>query len=213
MKSFRETELVFNLQNRTLRFICPANPDEVLDSITEEQYEKDRFLPYWAELWPSSKVFFEFLKKQSFPPGTLVCELGCGLGVISALLADKGCTVISVDIASDGCGYTHANLERNGFVPRVICGDWRNIALKNQFDIVVASDVLYESRWIHPVLSCISSLLKKTGKAWIADPCRRHWEEFKTAANSSGFKSGICESHFADNKLIKVEIIELVKTQ
>jgi 2-polyprenyl-3-methyl-5-hydroxy-6-metoxy-1,4-benzoquinol methylase len=212
MKSFKETDLVIKSKNGTLNFTCPANPDEVLDSITEEQYEKDCFLPYWAELWPSSKVFFEFIDKQHFPSGTLVCELGCGLGIISSLLASKGCTVISVDIAIDGCGYTHTNIERNGFTPRVICGDWRNIALKKRFDIVAASDVLYESRWIHPVLSCIGSLLKENGKAWIADPCRRHWEEFKTAAISSGFKSRICANGLTDNKLTKVEIIELIKS-
>lgn len=208
MSSFKDKELVLNLQKGNLRITCPANPDEVLDSVTEEQYEKDRFLPYWAELWPSSKVLFEFIEEQHFPSGTLVCELGCGLGVISTLLASKGCTVVSVDIASDGCGYTYANLERNGFVPRVICGDWRNMAFKNEFDLVVASDVLYESRWINPVLNCIRSILKASGKAWIADPCRRHWEEFKTSANS-GFKTNICTSRFADNKLMKVEILEL----
>jgi SAM-dependent methyltransferase len=211
MRSYREKEFSFNLSNGTLRFISPANPDEVLDTISNEQFEKDRFLPYWAELWPSSKVLFQFIEKQHFPPECLVCELGCGLGIISTLLAGKGCTVISVDIASDGCYYAHANIKRNGFSPRVFCGDWRNMALKTEFDIVVASDVLYESRWKMPVLSCIRSLLKEKGKAWIADPCRRHWEEFKVAANSSGFESRICESQPAENGLTKVEIIELVK--
>lgn len=209
MLPYSKKEFSICIENKELTFSGPADLDEVLNSLTEEQYSNDQFQPYWAEFWPSAEILLKFIKSHQFSPETLACELGCGLGIVSSVLAHKGCNIISTDISSMGCRYAFSNLRRNGFTPRVFRGDWSSIGLKNAFDLVAASDVLYESRMIEPVLKCIKEIIKKNGKAWIADPCRRHWEDFKVRASVFGFKTRIIAKEMAENRLTRVEILEL----
>jgi len=207
---FPSQQIVIETAGKDFRFLCPQDPDMVLNSITDEQYEKDKFLPYWAEHWPSAQVLFPFIgksKTELSAPNTRICELGCGLGIVSALLAQINHSVFSVDISPQACIYSKENILRNGGTPHVIVSDWRAMAFKKEFDFVVASDVLYEQRWIDPILSCIKSLLKPGGKAWIADPCRRFWEIFKQTAARSGFTVKII--HTGTVNKTKVEIVEL----
>ena len=69
----------------------------------------------------------------------------------------------------------------------VVCSDWRAPPFKIKFDCIVASDIIYEQRWISPVLDFCASFLKKDGSAFIADPCRQWWKNFQDAAVSKGF--------------------------
>lgn len=206
---FPSQEFTIQGSSKSFNFLCPANPDDVLDSIREEQYEKDKFLPYWVENWPSAQVLFPFIENTAIEPNTRICELGCGLGVISAALSTKSPYIISLDISPDACIFCNRNMHRNGAIPRVIASDWRAIAFKTQFDLVVASDILYEQRWITPVLDCIKALLKPEGKAWIADPCRRFWEQFKQSAVQNGFSTNILHQEKTNNGKTQVEILEL----
>lgn len=193
----------------SLNFLCPENPDIVLNSITDKDYDKDQFLPYWAEYWPSAQIFLSFILQQSFKPETEVCELGCGLGILSTAFFIRKCKTFSVDISHQACMYSFQNIFLNGYFPKIICSDWRQIGFKKKFDLVAASDILYESRWIEPVLSCINSLLSDGGKAWIADPCRRYWIRFKNRAKEYGFVLKSIKYEKIKNRKIDVEILEI----
>lgn len=207
---FPSQQIVLKTSEKVFRFLCPQDPDMVLDSITDEQYEKDKFLPYWVEHWPSAQVLFPFIEKSRTllsAQELRICELGCGLGIISALLAQFNDSVFSVDISPQACIYAKENILRNGGTPRVVVSDWRSMAFKKQFDLIVASDVLYEHRWIDPILNCIKNLLKPDGKVWVADPCRRFWESFKQTAVQSGFT--VKTIHTGTVNKTNVEIVEL----
>jgi predicted nicotinamide N-methyase len=191
-------------------FLKPSNPDTVLDSISNEQYEKDKFLPYWAELWPSTLAMLDFLTTTDFH-FTRSCELGSGLGIVSSVLAHRGQTVIASDIAFDACRYARANILRSNNTARVVCADWRTMPFKQGlFDLLIASDVLYEERWIEPVLGSLEYLLSGNGAACIADPCRTWWEPFKRKAADYQFTvKQVSEKTF--EKGMRIEIIMLYK--
>lgn len=206
---FPSQEFIISEADKTFHFLCPRNPDDVLNAISDEQYEKDKFLPYWTEHWPSAQVLFPFILKN-IPPKTLkICEMGCGLGIISAALNSIKQSVVSIDISPYACIFSYKNICINGGSPKVVVSDWRAIAFKTQFDLIVASDILYEERWIEPVLSCIKVLLKKDGKAWIADPCRRFWNTFKKIAVQNGFSVNTIHEGSANEGKVCVEIVEL----
>ncbi len=196
-------------ESRTFHFVLPADPDAVFDTITDEQYDKDRFLPYWAEQWPAATAFFSFVMKQSFPHDLWTCELGCGLGVIASVLSNKGCSVVATDIAPHGCRFAAYNIAANGGVPRVVCADWCAPPFQRQFNLIVASDVLYEARWIDPILDNIEHLLAADGRAWIADPCRQHWELFKQNVARRGFDQRVLERSSVCEGATTVEILEI----
>jgi SAM-dependent methyltransferase len=98
------------LDGRTFSFAKPACPDALLDLLSEQKFENDRFLPYWAELWPACECLFSFLSTFAIPARSTVCELGCGLGAISACLAAAGHRVISCDISHEACRYASHNI-------------------------------------------------------------------------------------------------------
>ena len=43
------------IANRAVNLIRPRSADEL---ISEDDFERDERLPYWAELWPSSTIIF-----------------------------------------------------------------------------------------------------------------------------------------------------------
>ncbi len=195
---------------QTFKFIRPADPDEVLDAISNEQYEKDHFLPYWAELWPSSQALFNYIFSLQLPARTKVTELGCGLGHISSVLAFRGLNVLSMDISPIACKYAHKNIIQNGGNASVICCDWRFIPIKPQSsDLIIAADILYERRWIEPVLLTIKTILRPKGKVLIADPCRKFWEEFKFQAKKRDFSVSVIHKETVNEEKTIVEILEI----
>ena len=206
---YRTAPFALSHEGRTFTFAMPADFDDVFDTIAEEHYEKDRFLPYWAEKWPSTAPFFSFLMNERLPGGARICELGCGLGVIAAALAAKGHEIIATDIAPEGCRFAFSNIAANGGAPRVVCADWRAMPFRKKFDLIVASDILYEERWIGPILDCIDTLLSRGGEAIIADPCRRFWVLFKRRAVERGFSLSIRERASIDSGKTEVEILSI----
>jgi ETFB lysine methyltransferase len=207
---FPPTTFSLTYNNRELHFALPADPDSLFNTITEQQYLKDRFLPYWAERWPSADLFFTFLMKQSLPAGYRIGELGCGLGVATCALAIKNHFVVATDIAFHGCCFASYNIAMNGGTPAVLCADWRHLPFRaNTFDLIIASDILYEERWINPVLDCIDTFLTAEGKCWIADPSRRFWYLFKQAVAKRGFRQHIVDSGTTNDGKTTIEILEI----
>lgn len=187
----------------------PSNPTDVLDQLSEEAYAKDKFLPYWAEQWPSSDIMLDFLNTYHIDPEFSIIELGSGLGIIATFLSLRGCKVIATDISHEALIFTKTNIEINKLPAYPCCVDWRALPFKNKFDLLVASDVLYEQRWIDPILSCCRRLLKPGGKAVISDPCRTFWPEFKKQSQIEGFLTKVVYTDTIQPQNITVEIVEL----
>ncbi len=203
-----------NLRSVSLSIIRPKDPEEVLDALSNEQYEKDKFLPYWAQQWPACLPLLEFLDTQHqmiFANDSLVCELGCGLGIMTALLSLKGITTIATDISLDSCKYAAANIKQNAERKKVVCFDWRTMPFSIRFDAIIASDILYEQRWIDPIINFINGGLKPGGFALIADPCRNWWSGFKKAAVSSGLNMTTVKTAHVNHGKTCVEILRLNK--
>lgn len=195
-------------EQQSLKVMAPADPDAVLGAITEDQFGKDKYSPYWAEHWPSAHVLLPFLSRQTFPQNTQICELGSGLGVISSLLAQKLLSTIATDISPAACVFARTNIIRNNGTARVVCCDWRSLPFKRTFNLIIASDILYEEGWVEPILTSIKALLKTGGKAWIADPCRTWWDLFKQRSAFYGFSSAVLSRGPGPRKST-IEILEL----
>ncbi|MBD3243128.1 MAG: methyltransferase domain-containing protein [Chitinivibrionales bacterium] len=194
-------------------FLRPADTQAVLDAITDEQFDADEQLPYWAEHWPSTAVAVRYFDQHPPAPRHTVCEIGCGLGVLSWVLTRHGATVISFDIAFPGCVFAAANLTRHGAPPRVLCADWRSPPFKARFDTIVAADVLYEARWVAPVLHFVHSALADGGAAYVADPCRAHWERFLGEAETRGLNPTRVHRETLNQGKTTVEIVRLTKSK
>jgi predicted nicotinamide N-methyase len=193
-------------------FVRPADPESILDAMTNEEYEKDKLLPYWAEQWPASFALFNFLAHRSQSAvlqSGLVCELGTGLGIASSVLASRGVRCVATDIALNACRFSQHNILTHASRPLVTCCDWRAPCFGRVFDCIIASDVLYEQRWIDPILRFLSDTLKPEGIAYIADPMRQWWNSFKVAQYAAGFASTVVWEDWVNEGKTKVEILKL----
>jgi predicted nicotinamide N-methyase len=208
---FKTGHFTLDYNNTALHFYHPSNADELLQSITDEQALKDQYQPYWMEHWPASEVFFTYLSKKPLNNSLRILEIGCGLGTLSVTLHAAHQKVFSIDIAPDACIFCHSNIVLNKFNPRVLCGDMNFLPIKGHFDLIIASDILYEERMDRIVLECLNTLMSNHSRAWIADPCRRGWEAFKKKAIDSNFTIQLLHTQMTANAKSRVEIIELRK--
>jgi predicted nicotinamide N-methyase len=145
---FFETRTVAGVE---LRLARPPSPEALID---EQEFERDEFLPYWAELWPAATALAEALPVVA---GLRVVELGCGLGVTSLVAAAKGAVVTAVDWSEDAVALLGENADRNALALRAEARDWRE-PWADRFDLALAADVLYERRNVEPVLARLREL-------------------------------------------------------
>lgn len=148
----------------------PANADHL---ISEADYVMDERLPYWADLWPSSRQLATTLLAERGEGRTLL-ELGCGLGLPTIAAMRAGFTVTATDYYQDALHVTRANAGRNvGHEPAVRLVNWRSWPDSfGPFDVVIAADVVYEQEYATLVADGIAKSLAPNGVAIVADPGR-----------------------------------------
>lgn len=168
----------------TVNVLRPRSADEL---INERDYARDERLPYWAELWPSSTVLANFLMEHPIAP-THAIELGSGIGLVAIAAALAGHKVLATDYYEDALDFTRANALRNlGYELDTLLLDWRAVpASLPRSELVLASDVLYETRYAPMVAGMIDRALAFHGTAFVADPGRIATEAFVDACRERG---------------------------
>jgi predicted nicotinamide N-methyase len=157
-----------------------ARPRDAEALLCEEQFEREEFLPYWAELWSSSVALADDVARRSLR-GAPVLELGCGLGLPSLAAALAGGRVLATDWSPDAVRATRENAARNGIDLETAIVAWGApdaIVERAPWRLVLASDVLYERRNVGLLLDLLPRLVDARGEVLMADPQRRPAEEF-----------------------------------
>jgi predicted nicotinamide N-methyase len=162
-------EEVVPIGGRDLRLLRPRDAEALLD---EEAFEREEFLPYWAELWPSSLALARTIAGRALR-GARTLELGCGLGLPSIAAALAGGRVLATDWSPEAVAMTADNAERNGAVLETLVCSWtapEPLLQRAPWDLILASDLLYEARNGDVLLE----LLPRLGSdVLLADPGRR----------------------------------------
>lgn len=181
---------------RELELLAPRSAEDLL---SEDDFERDERLPYWADLWPSSYALADRVAgedgRQGGTPLRLL-ELGCGLGLVTIAALTAGFDVLATDYYADALLFTRANAWRLvGQDPAVRLVDWRDLpADLGTFDRVVAADVLYEERYTTIVADTLARTLARTGTALIADPGRTALAAFLRECEARGLVVASVES-------------------
>jgi predicted nicotinamide N-methyase len=171
-------EEVVAVGGRDLRLLRPRDAEALLD---EEAFAREEFLPYWAELWPSSLALARAIAGRALR-GARTLELGCGLGLPSIAAALAGGRVTATDWSPEAIEMTAGNAERNGASVETLVCSWtapEPLLERAPWDLVLASDVLYEARNGDVLLELLPRL---TTDVLLADPGRRPAARFLEAA-------------------------------
>lgn len=183
-RRFRTIKSPIDIAGREIVLLHPESAEDLID---ERDFERDERLPYWAEIWPSSRILAAHLLKMDARERTLL-DLGCGAGLVAAAAALGGFRVTVSDYYDDALRFASANAWLNHVpAPAAMLLDWR--ALPDdapRFDVVVASDVLYEREYGSLVPRAIDALLDESGTAYVADPGRVGREEFMRSLTPCG---------------------------
>jgi predicted nicotinamide N-methyase len=151
-----------------------ARPRDAEALLSDESFDHEEFLPYWAELWSSGVALAHDVSMRALRGGRTL-ELGCGLGLPSIAAARAGGRVVASDWSRDALRATAANAERNGVTLETLLCSWAApapLVERAPWDLVLASDVLYERRNVDQLLALLPRLVDERGRVLIADPGR-----------------------------------------
>jgi predicted nicotinamide N-methyase len=161
-------EQVVALPRGDLRILQPDDSAELPD---DAAIEWAPVVPYWSVLWRSGLAMARAVDTADVA-GLRVVELGCGLAATSIAAARAGAEVLATDIDPEGLALAERNARENGVRIETAVIDWAApdaLVDAGPFDLVLASDVLYERASVGLLLSLLPRL---AGRAWIADPGR-----------------------------------------
>lgn len=170
----------------------PADFDALLDSAADDPQQN---LPYWAELWPSGVALAaELLVATDSLVGVRALELGCGLGVTAIAALQRGVSLIATDYSPESLALCALNTARNaGLTPVARQMNWREPdaaflqIVGEGFPLILAADVLYESRDVEPLRRLSERIVAPGGALWLAEPGRAPAQRFVDEMTSSGW--------------------------
>ena len=169
------------------------NPDLLLDELAEapdsDPRVQDERLPYWAWIWPSALALAKHVRASE---GDLkdkqVLEIGCGLGVPGIAALAHTDQVTFSDYSEDALEFAAMNAKLNGArSPRTALVDWREPPEGLRADVILASDVAYETRFFDPLRKFFRQVLKPDGVIMLSEPCRNIASPFFKMLENDGW--------------------------
>ena len=184
---------------RRYEIVRPTDTEGLLDRAAADPEQN---LPYWSEIWPSGIALADAIARQpNALRGKRVLEIGSGLGVTAIAALQAGAELTVADYSPESLLLCRHNALRNaGREPATLQINWRrpSAALFDLagagFPVLLAADVLYESRDVAPLLALLDCLVAPDGFVWLAEPGRPVAKRFLDAAREAGWQ-GTTRSH------------------
>ena len=159
--------------------------DILCDHFGEENQDQslaEEHCPYFGVMWEAGIGLSQLLNKDMCE-NKRILEIGCGLGLPSFVATRFGGDVIATDFHADVPIFLKVNQEKNNIKFDYQVMNWRNSiertsASLGQFDLVLGSDILYESQHAMEVAKALIAFLKPGGKIILSDPGRSYVQKF-----------------------------------
>ncbi len=188
--------------------------DEAIDLICDSMTEAEKLdpfaedlCPYFGVLWPAGLGLAYFLQDHSeLVKGKSVLELGGGLGLPSLVATTMGGEVLTTDFHPDVEEYFLRNCRHSSVPGKYRRLNWREEGMAEKFDVVMGSDVLYESKHPREVAQGLKRFLKPGGRIILADPGRNYLDAFLHAISAMGMGEER-SSYEIDGKTISILVL------
>lgn len=180
--------------------------DTLCDSLDEESSVdplSEDMCPYFGVVWPAALALSKYLiRHRDRIKGKEILELGCGLAIPSFVAHAYGANILASDFHGDVENFLKKNQMLNNSYFNYERLNWReNLNDHKQFDIVMGSDVLYESRHPNDVANALLKFVKPGGEIILADPGRSYLQSFVNSMQSLGFKEELEPIHVDNNDI------------
>jgi predicted nicotinamide N-methyase len=142
----------------------------------------------FGQIWPSGKLLASAMCDFDVE-GKRILELGCGLGLATLVLTRRGADITATDHHPMAGEFLAHNAGLNDLTIPLFHGlRWDRIdGVLGLFDLIIASDVLYERDHPELLAQVCSSHLQKNAEVLITDPGRHNHAAFSRALHVQGF--------------------------
>ena len=154
----------------------------------------------FGQVWDSGRILAEAMGTYDVA-GKRVLELGCGIGLASLVLQRRGAEVVATDIHPLAASFLAYNAALNA-LPAVHYRhmEWSSpLPMLGQFDLIIASDVLYEASQVETVAAVVERHARQACEVVLVDPGRGHSARLATALAANGFVAEAPTPAFAAN--------------
>ena len=181
----RETVIV---EGRSYLIDHPGEADRLAKHpAVREAFARDAYMPYWADLWPASRMLAKAILREPWTAGTEALEIGCGLGLPGIVALSLGLRVTLSDYDACALRFAASNARLNGCDGfGTLQLDWRAPPDDVKVPLLLAADLLYEQRSVAPLLACIKKLLAPGGVCLLTDVERVPAEVLKETLHAEG---------------------------
>ena len=196
---------VLNFKLTTIRDI-DESIDVLCDFFGEEDQDNslaETYCPYFGALWEAGIGLSQFLNNYDVTHKA-VLEIGCGLALPSFVISQKGGNVTASDFHIDVPIFLEINQKENDLYFPYRAMNWREEIERTKadlgtFDLVIGSDILYESKHPTEVASALIAFLKPGGRIILADPGRAYIQQFVTAMKQLGYSENFTTEYVPTN--------------
>ncbi len=189
LKDYPITNTAISLGNETIQLTIVDNPDRFLDKLSREDCDGTLYLPYWTYLWESAIALARHVSElEGTLSGQHILEIGCGFGLAGIVACKAGSKVVFTDFEHDALQFALHNSQQNGIDFAVFVQmDWNAPCFQSKFDVILASDVIYEEQNWQPILGLLQNLLTTDGIAIFSEPNRKNADGFLKCIRENGF--------------------------
>lgn len=167
----RETVLI---EGRSYLIDHPGEADRLINlPAVHAAFGRDEYMPYWADLWPASRMLAKAILRETWTPGTAALEIGCGLGLPGIVALSMGLKVTFSDYDACALRFAADNARLNGHNHfGALQLDWRSPADDLRAPVILASDLVYELRNVAPIVAFVKKVLLPGGVCLLTDQDR-----------------------------------------
>jgi predicted nicotinamide N-methyase len=197
-RRYRTTTEAICFASRSFSFTRIAEPDRVLDQIIADEDRREKLtglrladpphLPYWAELWDSSRALAAVVARMDWPADKSALDLGCGMGLAGTAAAACGARVLLADLESPALLFARLNTLPYSDRARTRCLNWQRDRLDEKFDFVLGADIVYEKSQWEFLDAFWKSHLAKDGAILLAEPGRPSGDLFMPWMTDRGWE-------------------------
>ena len=151
-----------------------ANWDVFVKNLEEQGEEYIRKFPFWVKIWEASVVLADHLIRIGLGKEKDILEIGAGMGVTGLFLGAFGYKITVTEYEEDALELLRMNVEHNGLDTVTVKKlDWNHPDLTETYDVICASELIYNVTFMEPIIKLFRKYLRPEGTVFLAHDARR----------------------------------------
>ena len=179
----------------------------------EAHLDRDRLLgdsayepPYWALVWSGARLFLPAFLERHDVAGSRILDVGCGLGVVSLILAAAGAQ-------EPALGFVSRSIERNQLTVETCRMDLADLSAERRFDHVIAAELLYEREGFPALADDLFERVSAGGRLTVVDAHRIDTTDFYKEVERVGGRRVFSDRIDVreEQTLVRIDVSEFVR--